>query len=190
VLGELARKIARWAIDSGTTVQTAAPLIPDALDDRARDNWEPLIALADTAGGNWPARARAAALALSGRRDDDDEIGVAILGAIRGLFVTHHTDRLGSRAIVKALTADRTARWIGCNRGKALTEAQLARLLRPFEIYPTSFGNARGYRLAECQDAFARYAEPNQIDETVKMSKPIVGQSFAKLQKASREGRS
>jgi len=33
----------------------------------------------------------------------------------------------------------------------------LARLLRPFEIYPTSFGSARGYRLSECQDAFLRY---------------------------------
>jgi putative DNA primase/helicase len=65
-LGELARKIARWTLDNRDKVQRAAPLLPDALDDRASDNWRPLIALADTAGGKWPGRARAAALALSG----------------------------------------------------------------------------------------------------------------------------
>jgi hypothetical protein len=33
--------------------------------DRAPDAWEPLIAIADVAGGDWPTRARSAALALA-----------------------------------------------------------------------------------------------------------------------------
>jgi len=80
-----------------------------------------------------------------------------VLAAIKDLFAAQRTDRLGSKEIVAALTADPTTRWGESNRGKPLSEAQLARLLRPFEIYPTSFGSARGYRLAECQDAFKRY---------------------------------
>ncbi len=161
-LGELARKIARWALDNKAKVQSAEPALPSALDDRASDNWRPLIALADTAGGKWPGRATAAALALSGSRDDDG-IAVVVLAAIKDLFAARHADRLGSKAIVAALTADPTARWRESNRGKPLSEAQLARLLRPFEIYPTSFGSARGYRLSECQDAFARYVLPNWV---------------------------
>jgi len=84
-LGELARKMVRWAIDNNAEVQSAEPVLPSALDDRARDNWRPLIALADTAGGKWPGRARAAALALSRRRHDEG-IAVAVLAAIRELF--------------------------------------------------------------------------------------------------------
>ena len=63
-------------------------------------------------------------------------------------------------------------------RGRPLSEAQLARLLRPFEIYPTSFGNARGYRLAECQDAFARYVLTDEPAQTVRVSKPIVREAL------------
>jgi len=161
-LGELASKIARWALDNGAKVQGAEPVLPGALDDRASDNWRPLIAVADAAGGKWPGRATAAALALSGRRNDDG-IAVAVLAAIKDLFAAQHAHRLGSKGIVAALTADPTARWSESNRGKPLSEAQLARLLRPFEIYPTSFGSARGYRLAECQDAFKRYVPAENL---------------------------
>ena len=133
---------------------------PAALDDRAADNWAPLIAVADAAGGQWPRLARAAAMALGGSRQDDG-IAVAILGALRALFAARKTDRLGSKGIVRTLTADSTGRWCEANRGKPLTEAHLARLLRPFEIYPTSFGKLRGYRLADCRDAFSRYLAPN-----------------------------
>jgi putative DNA primase/helicase len=184
-LGEIARKIARWALDNRAKVQSAEPVLPGALDDRASDNWRPLIALADTAGGKWPGRARATALALSARRNDDG-IAVAALAAIKDLFAAQRTDRLGSKEIVAALTADPTASWNESNRGKPLSEAQLANLLRPFEIYPTSFGSARGYRLRECRDAFKRYVPTDQPGETVKVSKPNVRQAPSKSRKASK----
>jgi hypothetical protein len=66
------------------------------------------------------------------------------------------------------------------------SEAQLARLLRPFEIYPTSFGSACGYRLADCRDAFARYLPPNALEETVKVSKPVVRQALSKSRQPSK----
>jgi putative DNA primase/helicase len=187
-LAEVARKIARWALDNGTQVQSAEPVLPGALDDRACDNGRPLIALADVAGGKWPGRATAAAVALSGRRNDDG-IAVAVLAAIKDLFAAQHTHRLRSKAIVAALTADPTARWSESNRGRPLSEAQLARLLRPFEIYPTSFGNARGYRLAECQDAVARYVLPSEPAETVKVSEPVVRAARSKSRPASKTAR-
>lgn len=43
----------------------ARPAMPSALSDRQEESWLPLVAIADAAGGSWPDRARAAAVALS-----------------------------------------------------------------------------------------------------------------------------
>ncbi|MDH3469386.1 MAG: DUF3631 domain-containing protein [Gammaproteobacteria bacterium] len=61
------RKIARWADDLAEHFEVAEPEIPIGLHDRAADNWEPLLAIADLAGGEWPVEARKAALALTGQ---------------------------------------------------------------------------------------------------------------------------
>lgn len=53
--------IADWA---KTFKVTTWPDLPDGINDRDADLWEPLIAIADSIGGEWPARARDAALAL------------------------------------------------------------------------------------------------------------------------------
>ena len=41
-------------------LRDARPVTPNALSDRAADVWEPLIAIADDAGGDWPSPAAAA----------------------------------------------------------------------------------------------------------------------------------
>ena len=67
---------------TGTSFRAQTLPLPAALDDRAADNWRPLIALADVAGSIWPSRARAAAVALSGNRKDDG-IAVPVLAALK-----------------------------------------------------------------------------------------------------------
>ena len=62
---ELRRKAKRWADDNFAKLQNARPLIPEGLNDRAADNWEPLLAIADLAGNEWPMLARNAAVKLS-----------------------------------------------------------------------------------------------------------------------------
>jgi hypothetical protein len=65
----LKRQIVRFVADNERRLREIEPQAPDALDaagDRAADAWDPLFAIADVAGGAWPRRARAAALALSG----------------------------------------------------------------------------------------------------------------------------
>ena len=53
-LHDLARKIVRWLKDQPGAFRDADPPIPDQLGDRAADNWRPLLAIADEAGGRWP----------------------------------------------------------------------------------------------------------------------------------------
>jgi Protein of unknown function (DUF3631) len=71
----LRRQALRWCEDNLKTLSTADPAVPDTLNDRAADNWRPLLAVADWAGSEWPKCARDAALDLSG----------VARGSIRGL---------------------------------------------------------------------------------------------------------
>ena len=66
-LRPLCRQAARWAEDNASRVSSIDPHMPATLSGRAADNWRPLIAIADMAGGNWPARARRVAEELGGR---------------------------------------------------------------------------------------------------------------------------
>ena len=51
----LASKAARWVADTPQTLRDLDPDVPPALNDRQADNWRPLLAIADLAGGDWPA---------------------------------------------------------------------------------------------------------------------------------------
>ena len=54
--GEALRgKIAAWAASVAAKVGDPWPELPPGVDDRPADVWEPLIAIADLAGGDWPA---------------------------------------------------------------------------------------------------------------------------------------
>ena len=54
--GVLASKAARWVADHLEDLRSADPDVLWALNDRASDNWRPLLAIADLAGGEWPTR--------------------------------------------------------------------------------------------------------------------------------------
>src|SRR2546427_5462569 len=58
----LRSKCARFIADHAEEVADAKPGLPGELHDRAGDIWEPLLCLADLAGGAWPQRAREAAI--------------------------------------------------------------------------------------------------------------------------------
>ncbi|MFD2836539.1 DUF3631 domain-containing protein [Azotobacter vinelandii] len=91
---DLRQRVARWAEDNAATVAAARPAIIEGLNDRANDCWEPLLAIAEAAGGGWPLRARHAAVALHGLEEETPTIGAELLADIRDVF-----DRLGGLAI-------------------------------------------------------------------------------------------
>ena len=61
---ELRRKLARWSADNATTLAEAKPALPPGFNNRLAANWRLLFAIADHAGGDWPKRARLAAIKL------------------------------------------------------------------------------------------------------------------------------
>lgn len=163
----LARQCIRFAQDNAQIIRAARPKIPDELHDRAADNWEPLLAIADAAGGKWSRLAREAASVLSGAPPDGDSTKTELLRDIRdALNKSRFAGReyVGSAELLEALTADTEARWYEFSRGKAMTVRQLARHLRPFGIVSVTVrlpgGTAKGYRVESFGDAFARYLPP------------------------------
>src|SRR5258708_3702871 len=82
----LRRQAARWAHDNFSSLTDPEPGIPEVLNDRAADNWRPLLAIADLAGGAWPKRARDAACILSGEGHDSTSVNVELLVDIQVAF--------------------------------------------------------------------------------------------------------
>jgi putative DNA primase/helicase len=157
-LDQLARQAARWAVDHGERVRGADPVIPDGIVNRVEDNWRPLLAIADAAGGEWPLRAREACTA--GKVDDDESIRVILLDDIKTVFAARRADRISSGDLVEALAAIEERPW-GEWKGKPITKNALARLLKPFHINPDTVrfgeGTAKGYILTQFDDVFCRY---------------------------------
>ncbi len=67
-------------------MQCPRPDLPHALNDREQDIWEPLLTIADVAGGDWPNRARTAALKLSSMVNATSSEGTDILSRIKEIF--------------------------------------------------------------------------------------------------------
>jgi putative DNA primase/helicase len=172
-LADLGQKAARWAEDNLEALAQAEPAVPEELDDRAADNWESLIAVADLMGGRWPELARKAALALSAGRDaGDDEVGIRLLRNIREVFTEKGTTRIPSDELVSALIADEALGWGSWRKGRPLDQRGLARILAPFGISPKKFREdkdktSRGYEREHFEDTWGRYlvSDPEQAEQ-------------------------
>jgi putative DNA primase/helicase len=164
-LEPLRQQMARWYEDNRHLLTTADPVMPSGIDDRAADNWRPLLAVADAAGSDWGKLGREAATELCGARDSDDESArTMLLSDIRLLFTERGSDKLPSEEIVKALTEMENRPWPEWKSGKPITAPQLAKLLKPFHIKSknirTLTGVPKGYTLDQFGDAFGRYLPP------------------------------
>jgi uncharacterized protein DUF3631 len=162
----LGRKAARWAVDNAAALAAADPPMPDGIYSREADNWCPLLAVADLAGGRWPARAREAAVTLArAGTDDNDSIRELLLADLRKLFAAEQSGVLFTAEILAALHKDETRSWAEYGKvRKPLTNVQLAALVRPYGIRPKTvrrgFQTDKGYRREWFEDTFARYLSP------------------------------
>ena len=82
---KIADRLRDWANTSHQLLEW--PDMPDGIEDRAADVWEPLLAVADLAGGAWPHRARVAAVALVAHSSDPARsLGLCLLADVRATF--------------------------------------------------------------------------------------------------------
>lgn len=139
------------------------------VEDRAADVWEPLIAVADMAGGHWPATSRDAATALVAQAAEDDAIdstNVRLLSDIRDVFAgLPGVTFLKSDALCHKLHELTDSPW----KQYDLNPSKLGHRLREYQIKTgrNAAGNERGYRIDDMRDAFERYLpRPEQDNVT------------------------
>jgi putative DNA primase/helicase len=154
---------ARWAADNFDKLVDPEPQMPKELNDRAADNWRPLLAIADLAGETWSREAREGACLLSGEAHDG-AIGVELLKDIRLAFGGDSAMR--SVDLVAKLIADPERPWAEWKYGRPLTQKQLGGLLRPFCIISETvsapgLNDAKGYKRVHFEKAWAAYC-PDQ----------------------------
>ncbi|WP_406209776.1 DUF3631 domain-containing protein [Streptomyces decoyicus] len=162
-LHEIRDRIHAWARPLLEEAANLEPVMP--VEDRAADTWEPLVIVADLAGGRWPRLARVACarmVAAEVAAEEDDPSGARILADIRRVFFAQReVDSLSTGDLLHHLRQDPEAPW--AERGRdGLTARELSRMLRDFDIRP---GNVRmadgrqlkGYMRNKFLDAWRRY---------------------------------
>ena len=157
----LAEKLARFADDCRDDVRRARPELPASLNDRAQDNWEPLLAIADIAGGVWPTLGRNAAKKLSGADAPTMSTGTELLADIQEVFETAKVDKISTAQLIDALCSEDERPWATYNRGKPISPRQVSKRLGEYGISSTTIRAGtevfKGFRRGMFDEAFSRY---------------------------------
>ncbi len=144
------------------------PVFPDGLNDRARDNWELALHLADFAGGTWPEKARAAAVVFSGKDDAGTSPGTMLLADIRDFLAEDPRDVFGTESLIHYLKEREDRPWSTWNRGETIGAPQIAKMLRGYDIRPEKLSiqgeKKRGYRSSMFAEAFERYLSSDSVN--------------------------
>lgn len=159
-LAQMREQLAEWVANQLNTLEGMTPEMP--VRDRAADTWEPLVAIAEVAGGDWPDLIRAACVALVSRAENSDKdrsLRIQLLADIKQIFTEQGVPFLTSSALVAALRQREESPWDDFD----LTARKLALRLIEFNIKPrhNPSKTARGYRLDDLADAFSRYLRPD-----------------------------
>lgn len=147
VLLPLQERLAKWV--GAQRFPDEVPGMP--VEDRAADNWEPLIAVADAAGGDWPERARLAAKVMTETEAGvaQESFGLELLRDIKSVWKEKARATFTSD-LLSALHGLDESPW-GTYHGSPLNANELGRLLKPYGVASVNvkLGGAvkKGYRL-------------------------------------------
>ncbi|MBV9548803.1 MAG: DUF3631 domain-containing protein [Alphaproteobacteria bacterium] len=175
-LNTVAKMVRRWTTDNKDSLAHASPAIPNDLINRAADNWLPLFAVAQVAGGEWLEKVSNVALSLNReqRFAGDQSIGMLLLADIKSAFEDTPEEALFSSEIVANLRKREDRPWPEYLHDSPITMPQVAKLLRPFGIIPGTVRRgdltAKGYYRKAMVDAFDRYL----ADEAVTTSQDSI----------------
>jgi hypothetical protein len=160
----LRTRIANWAADSAEKlVGDFWPNMPDEVTDRDADVWEALLAVSDLAGGDWPKRARKAAVTLvTASRQRKPSLGILLLTDLQKVFEASADDKLPTEDILAALNKMDESPWAAIRRGEPMDSRSLANRLGKYGIGSKAQRDGervfKGYSRTQFEDAWKRYA--------------------------------
>jgi Protein of unknown function (DUF3631) len=183
---KIRKQLAAWAEipEVEERLRRARPAPLDQLGDRANEVWETLLAIAEFAGGEWPERARSAAIELAGNEPDTESVGVQLLKAIFEILNPKSSDsescslppieQMATSDLLAALLereSEPWGQWWGrdVQQGIQGPATKLAGLLKPFDIQPGPIRDGKkvykGYKRANFIDAWERYTNPGKSSD-------------------------
>ena len=157
--------LVEWAKAAAGELGRARPDAPAGLTDRQREIWRALFAIADMAGGDWPERARSAALKLAHVEVDEVSIGVRLLGDIRDVLDGFSAEWVSTADLIARLSGLEESPWGSWRQTeKPITSRALGAILRNYGVKSrqsrVGVSVLRGYDLDPVRDAFERYLAP------------------------------
>jgi hypothetical protein len=163
----LGEQLREWLASTSLAVD---PPLPAGIVDRAADVWEPLLSIADAAGGHWPQRAREAAADLTARTATEPSLGVLLLHDLRVVFAG--AEQLATEVILNELHAVDESPWHALGKmQKPLDARGLANMLRRYQVRSTNVRvggiQAKGYRAEDLVDVWDRYLPTTAADLSV-----------------------
>lgn len=154
-------KCLRWVDDNQDLLRAIKPVLPECLNDRAKDNWESLFKIAAIVGGGWLELVEYAAINIQKNEDENVNLNELLLLDISDIFKDRNIDRLFTQDILCALYEDEEKPWVEICDGRRLSPRKLASMLREFKIFSHDIRMGdkvkKGYELIQFTEAFERY---------------------------------
>lgn len=191
---ELRDGVAAWADTVGHKIARSRPHLPPSITGRRADVWEPLIAIADAAGGRWPQAARDAAVWFA-QQDEDQPLsrGVQLLADIRTAFTEQPSAAaMWTDDLIVALRGLPESTWDRRIGGFDLNPRRLAGMLADYQVRPRDVRQGdrvkKGYRRDELADAWRHYLPQTQQHDDAADPYPALGER-AGARRGTRRGR-
>jgi Protein of unknown function (DUF3631) len=165
---DLRQRCARFVREHAEVIREARPVVPGELHDRAADIWEPLFIVADLAGGEWPEKARRAAITLTAITQENNPIS-SFLFDLFFVFVVNEAQRMFTIELLAWLNSARFSErpWMEARKGKPVTDVWVAQQLRPYGVRPKAFrveGKlGKGYLQEEIMEVCRRYVPQSEV---------------------------
>ncbi len=175
---DLRDALAAWADTVRKQLADAWPAMPDGIEDRDSDLWEPLLAVADAAKGDWPDDARVAAVALvADSKGSTPSLGIRLLADLRTVFGERKA--MSTDLILFGLVGLEEAPWGELVGGKPLNPRGLARRLNEYGVSSKDVridgASRKGYTREDLWDAWLRYLPPPPQESATSATNATLG---------------
>ena len=151
----LRQKLARWACSDLRQIEEEF----DLSNDRAVDNWMPLITIAHSLNDGWLTKAKKAMVFMESDEDEDD-LKIELLQDIQECF-NEKGDRIFTEQLIDYLLNLEDRPWADLRHGKGITPNTLANMLKPFGIKPKTLRcegkRLKGYDVKDFEKVFLQY---------------------------------
>lgn len=192
VFARLRSAILRFVLDHKVVLAGGWDDLPEQLDDRQQDNWEPLLAIAHCFGAKWYRMSIEASLTLSAETAPLKSASNQLLEDIREVLRGNKAQYIPTADLLAGLNNAPDMDWCRYNHGQALTPRQLAKYVGQYSIKPKTVrmkngSTPKGYEVRQFDEVFERYlpAISEEADSAMslvkdteddEMSKKLMGQ--------------